>query len=84
MRRDVLDPEAANQGRRRAGAIQLATYAWDAWDGALPDEAEDAHHHQRLAPSGADAEKLAARVLDGPAWAELLRDAGALQLQQWA
>jgi hypothetical protein len=66
--RDAAVREEAILGQRQADVIRLAMYASDAWVGALPDEAEDAHrrdHHQVSWDEGAG--KLAGRVLDGRA-----------------
>ena len=37
-------------------------YVSDAWDDVLPDEAEDAHHQDHLAPWDEGVEKLAVQV----------------------
>jgi hypothetical protein len=68
VHRGAAGPEEAILVQHQADVIRLATCAWDALAGALPDEAEDAHHlHQ--APWGEDVEKLAGRALDARALA---------------
>ena len=64
-RRDELVPEADPLGPLREDAHRPEPYAWDAWDGVLPDATDAAD--LRPASSDADAGKLAVPALDAPA-----------------
>jgi hypothetical protein len=56
---DERDREEEDLGQLRSDAAQSERSAWDAWDGARRDEAEDVHHQLRAHPAGGDAGKSA-------------------------
>ena len=80
--RDELNPEAEGRDRHQSDEVRWEPSAWDAWDGARPDEEADAERLVLLALlADAGAEKSAGRELGGRVQDELFPE---LQREQWA